>query len=75
MMGVLNFIFVICSLRTNITYFIILLAATVGLDLLAASYWEASANHFPSAHRLQIVSFSLFIYLEIRISLLTYDTG
>ncbi|KAH6672954.1 GPR1/FUN34/yaaH family-domain-containing protein [Halenospora varia] len=41
-MGVLSFIFLICSLRTNLMFVLIFLGATLGFLLAAASFWTTA---------------------------------
>jgi succinate-acetate transporter protein len=38
-MGVLCFIYLICSLRTNVCFVVIFLTLTIAFSLLAATYW------------------------------------
>lgn len=40
--GVLSFIFLICSLRTNLMFVLIFLGATLGFLLAAASFWTTA---------------------------------
>ncbi|TVY49482.1 Protein alcS [Lachnellula occidentalis] len=39
-MGLLSFIFLICSLRVNVAFVVIFLSLTLGFVLLAGAYWE-----------------------------------
>jgi len=41
-MGVLSFIFLICSLRTNIVFVLIFIAATLGFCLAAGAFWTTA---------------------------------
>lgn len=43
-MGVLSFIFLICSLRTNIIFVFIFIGATLGFFLAAAAFWTTAAG-------------------------------
>lgn len=54
-MGVLCFIYLICSLRTNIVFVVIFFSLVLGFCLLSASYWysaEALASSPPDASKL-----------------------
>ncbi|PMD61894.1 transcriptional activator of ethanol catabolism AlcS [Hyaloscypha bicolor E] len=41
-MGVLSFVFLICSLRTNIVFVLIFIAATLGFCLAAGAFWTTA---------------------------------
>lgn len=64
-MAVPTFVFMICSLRTNIMYFLIFLFLVLGFTLLSGSYWQLAQENVTMAHRLQVVSLSKpMIYLR-----------
>jgi succinate-acetate transporter protein len=44
-MALLCFIYLICSIRTNIAFFIIFLSLTVAFGLLTGCYWEAARGN------------------------------
>ncbi|KAM3523523.1 hypothetical protein NHJ13051_005029 [Beauveria bassiana] len=52
-MGVLVFMFLICSLRTNIVFFTIFLLLDIALFLLAGAYWKAAAGDMQAFHALE----------------------
>ncbi|CZR57968.1 related to Y.lipolytica GPR1 protein and Fun34p [Phialocephala subalpina] len=43
-MGVLSFVYMICSLRTNIVFVLIFLCATLGFCLAGGAFWTAAAG-------------------------------
>jgi hypothetical protein len=43
-MGVLFFVFLICSLRTNVVFVVIFIGATLGFCLAAAAFWTTAAG-------------------------------
>jgi hypothetical protein len=43
-MGVLSFVFLICSLRTNVVFVVIFIGATLGFCLAAAAFWTTAAG-------------------------------
>ncbi|KAE9365988.1 hypothetical protein N431DRAFT_495780 [Stipitochalara longipes BDJ] len=43
-MGVLSFVFLICSLRTNVVFVLIFIGATLGFCLAAAAFWTTAAG-------------------------------
>ena len=43
-MGLLSFIFLICSLRTNLIFVLIFTGATLGFLLAAAAFWATAAG-------------------------------
>jgi uncharacterized protein len=58
-MAVLSFVFLICSLRTNICFFIIFLTLSLVFGLLTGAYWALAANYTANAAfagRLVVVS-------------------
>lgn len=54
-MGVPTFIFMICSLRTNVMYVTLFATILTGFCLLAGSYWQLAQRNMELAHGLQIV--------------------
>ncbi|TVY29548.1 Protein alcS [Lachnellula hyalina] len=68
-MALLSFIFLICSLRTNICFVVIFFTLTLGFSLLAGAYWQSAngigrkdASAIALAGRLQIAGgASLFV--------------
>lgn len=53
--GLLTVMYLICSLRTNIVFFMIFLFLVLALLLLAASYWKGAGGSPLLAEDLQIV--------------------
>lgn len=54
-MGVPTFVFMICSLRTNIVYVSLFATILTGFCLLAGSFWHLAKLNVETAHTLQIV--------------------
>lgn len=52
--GLLSFVFLICSLRTNLCLVILFLAYTVAFPLLAAAEWAHAEDRLALAHRLTV---------------------
>ena len=48
-MGVLCFVYLICSLRTNFCFFMIFLTLVFAFGFLAGAYWQTNNGHFWSA--------------------------
>lgn len=59
-MGILVFMYLICSLRTNVVFFAIFLFLDVALFLLTAAYWKAAAGDLATFKTLEIVSNAAF---------------
>jgi len=55
-MGLMCFIYLICSLRTNIAFFLIFLTLTVAFSCLAGSYWQANNGNVKLSGNLQIAA-------------------
>jgi hypothetical protein len=55
-MGVLSLLYLICALRTNITFVAIFFGLFMTFVLLAGSYWQFALGHGGIALKLQIVS-------------------
>jgi succinate-acetate transporter protein len=60
-MGVLSFIFLICSLRTNVIFVIIFISATLGFCLAAAAFWTAAQGMAISSTLLKGTGGSFFV--------------
>lgn len=57
-MGLLCIIFLICSLRTNVAFFVIFLSLTIAFGLLTGAFWaqaEDFAGNAHYAHKLLVV--------------------
>jgi succinate-acetate transporter protein len=52
-----EFMYLICSLRTNVVFFIIFLLLDISLFLLTASYWKGAEGNAAAAATLQKVSY------------------
>lgn len=66
-MAVMCFIYLICSLRTNIVFVVIFFMLVIGFSLLSGSYWQtaneishANSSGLTLGHRLQIGSGACF---------------
>jgi len=63
-MGVLCFIYLICSLRTNVVFVVIFFTLVIAFGLLAGAYWQlanaladnANPATLQKAHRLQVAA-------------------
>lgn len=55
-MAILCFIYLICSLRTNICFFMIFLTIDIAFALLAAAYWQANNGNLGLSHNLQVAA-------------------
>lgn len=63
-MGVLCFIYLICSLRTNIVFVVIFFTLVIAFGLLSGAYWQLAnaygdgmnADKIALAHRLQVAA-------------------
>lgn len=56
-MAVPTFVFMICSLRTNVVFVALFLTIMLGFCLLAGSFWHLAMLDVGMAHNLQIVGF------------------
>lgn len=57
-MGLLCIIFLICSLRTNVAFFVIFLSLAIAFGLLTGAFWaqaEDFAGNSDYAHKLLVV--------------------
>jgi len=52
-MGLLCFIYLICSIRTNVAFFIIFLTLTIAFGCLSGSYWQVANGNASLAGTLQ----------------------
>ncbi|KAI9804332.1 MAG: hypothetical protein M1833_007139 [Piccolia ochrophora] len=52
-MGLLCFIYLICSLRTNIVFVVIFLSLVIAFSMLAGAYWQLAMGNAVAAGRLQ----------------------
>jgi len=80
-MGILCFIYLICSLRTNFCFFMIFLTLVIAFCLLAGAYWELNKGNAALAHRLQVAAgaftfvtslFGWWIFLAIMLASLDF---
>jgi succinate-acetate transporter protein len=55
-MGFMCFIYLICSIRTNIAFFIIFLTLVIAFSALAAEYWQVANGNAVLAGKLQKVA-------------------
>lgn len=55
-MGVVCLIFMICSLRTNIAFFIIFLTLVLAFGLLAGTFWQLAEGNMAVAKACQIAA-------------------
>lgn len=53
-MGLLDFVFVLCSLRTNVILFMILLSLVPAFGFLAGAFWNLGEGNMELAGKLQI---------------------
>lgn len=53
--GVLNFIFLVCSFRTNLVLVWILFTVVLGVGLLVGAYFQTAMQDAGLAHKLQVV--------------------
>lgn len=52
-MSLLSFIFLLCSLRTNLCFFLIFLCLSIGFGLLTGTYFQLNNGNVELAGRLQ----------------------
>jgi succinate-acetate transporter protein len=55
-MGILVFMYLICSLRTNIVFFLIFFFLDIALFLLTGAYWKAAHGNAAAYENLAILS-------------------
>ncbi|KAJ5745068.1 GPR1/FUN34/YaaH-class plasma membrane protein [Penicillium odoratum] len=58
--GILSFFFFLVSVRTNLVYMLLFLCLTLGMELLAAAFWQLASLETASATRCQEASGALF---------------
>jgi hypothetical protein len=66
-MGVLSFVFLICSLRTNIVFVLIFITATLGFVLAVAAFWTTAKGMSVGAKLLVGTGGSSFLCGNIRV--------
>ncbi|KAF2714197.1 GPR1/FUN34/YaaH-class plasma membrane protein [Pleomassaria siparia CBS 279.74] len=54
-MGIMCFIYLICSIRTNMVFFMIFLTLVLAFSCLAGSYWQLNNGNVALAGRLQVI--------------------
>jgi len=54
-MAIISFIFLICSIRTNVILFTLFIALTMAFSFLAGAYWNLAQGHIKLAMKLQTV--------------------
>jgi uncharacterized protein len=55
-MGILVFMYLVCSLRTNVVFFLIFLFLDIALFLLTGAYWKAAQGDAVTFEKLAVVS-------------------
>jgi hypothetical protein len=55
-MGILVFMYMICSVRTNVVFFLIFLLLDIALFLLTGAYWKAAEGNAAAFGSLSMVS-------------------
>ncbi|KAF2469684.1 uncharacterized protein BDR25DRAFT_228345 [Lindgomyces ingoldianus] len=55
-MGIMCFVYLICSLRTNVCFFMIFLTLVFAFSMLAGTYWQLNNGNTALAGRLQIAA-------------------
>jgi len=55
-MGIMCFIYLILSIRTNVVFFLIFFTLVIAFGLLAGAYWQASNGNIALAGRLQVAA-------------------
>lgn len=53
-MGLMCFVYLICSIRTNFVFFMIFFTLFIAFSLLAGAYWQLNNGNTALAGRLQI---------------------
>jgi uncharacterized protein len=59
-MGILVFMYMICSVRTNVVLFLIFLILDIALFLLTGAYWKAAEGNAAAFENLSVVSSPLY---------------
>jgi uncharacterized protein len=62
-MGLLCFIYLICSIRTNIILVFVFACLVMGFGFLAGAYWQIANGDIAAAGKFQVVSLAFFEYL------------
>jgi uncharacterized protein len=65
-MGILVFMYMICSVRTNVVFFLIFLLLDIALFLLTGAYWKAAEGNAEAFGSLSVVSSLLHLYRIIQ---------
>ncbi|KAL2002883.1 hypothetical protein VTN02DRAFT_5669 [Thermoascus thermophilus] len=58
--GILCFMYLVCSVRTNIVFMVIFLTLGVGFEVLAGANWQLANGNASLAHRLNVTAGALF---------------
>jgi succinate-acetate transporter protein len=58
-MAIMCFVYLICSLRTNVVFFMIFLTLTIAFSCLAGAFWQLSNGNTLLAGRLQVTAGAL----------------
>jgi len=53
-MALLSFVYLICSLRTNLVFFLIFVVATIGFGMNAGAYWHLAGGNTALASSLTV---------------------
>jgi hypothetical protein len=64
-MGLLCFIYLICSIRTNIILVFVFACLVMGLGFLSGAYWQLANGNIAAAGKLQVVSTTLALTIHI----------
>jgi len=59
-MAMMCFIYLICSLRTNVPFFLIFLTLVLGFGLLAGAYWQTANGNAAIAGKAQVAAGACF---------------
>lgn len=64
-MGVLCLVYLICAIRTNVIFFVILLPLPPAFALLAAANWYAGIGEMACSQTLQVVAGALTFITDV----------
>ncbi|MCJ1419922.1 hypothetical protein MMC32_006278 [Xylographa parallela] len=64
-MGLLSFIYLICSLRTNIMFVITFLGLTIGFLVEAGSYWNNAEGNLETGSALLVVAGAIYFVADL----------
>lgn len=65
-MGMLCLVYLICSVRTNIVFFLIFLSLVIAFGLLTGAYWALAADYAGNAEKAHMmVVVRNLIYLNV----------